>query len=141
MISSEALPARAVQAFSIAKRFQKFLVVGSFGLLVNQMMLVALHDIGGMPLVLASPVAIFVSMVVTFLLNEAWTWHDRGSGPIVHRLGTYVPINTGGLIINWAILVYLAENQGVHHLVANLIGAGLAAVWNFGLNNAITWRE
>jgi putative flippase GtrA len=141
MISSEALPARAVQAFSVAKRFQKFLVVGSFGLLVNQMMLFALHDIGGMRLVLASPVAIFVSMVVTFMLNEAWTWHDRGSGPIVQRLGTYVPINTGGLIINWAILVYLAENQGVHHLVANLIGAGVAAVWNFGLNNAITWRE
>jgi putative flippase GtrA len=141
MISSEALPARAVQAFSVARRFQKFLVVGSFGLLVNQMMLVALHDIGGMRLVLASPVAIFVSMVVTFALNEAWTWHDRGSGPIVHRLGKYVPINTGGLIINWAILVYLAENQGVHHLVANLIGAGVAALWNFGLNNAITWRE
>jgi putative flippase GtrA len=141
MISSEALPARAVQAFSVAKRFQKFLVVGSVGLLVNQMMLFALHDIGGMRLVLASPVAIFVSMVVTFMLNEAWTWHDRGSGPIVQRLGTYVPINTGGLIINWAILVYLAENQGVHHLVANLIGAGVAAVWNFGLNNAITWRE
>jgi putative flippase GtrA len=141
MISSEALPARAVQAFSVAKRFQKFLVVGSFGLLVNQMMLVVLHDVGGMRLVLASPVAIFVSMVVTFMLNEAWTWHDRGSGPIVQRLGTYVPINTGGLIINWAILVYLAENQGVHHLVANLIGAGVAAVWNFGLNNAITWRE
>jgi putative flippase GtrA len=141
MISSEALPARAVQAFSVAKRFQKFLVVGSFGLLVNQMMLVVLHDVGGMRLVLASPVAIFVSMVVTFMLNEAWTWHDRGSGPIVQRLGTYFPINTGGLIINWAILVYLAENQGVHHLVANLIGAGVAAVWNFGLNNAITWRE
>ena len=141
MISAEALPARAVRALSVAKRFQKFLIVGSFGLIVNQLMLVMLHDVGGIRLVVASPLAILVSMAVTFMLNEMWTWHDRGSGPIVHRLGTYVPINSGGLLINWVILLYLAEHQGVHHLVANLIGAGVAALWNFSLNNAITWRE
>jgi putative flippase GtrA len=28
----------------------------------------------------------------------------------------------------------------MHYLIANLIGAAIAAVWNFGLNNAITWR-
>jgi putative flippase GtrA len=141
MISTEALPARAVQVFSVAKRFQKFLVVGSVGLAVNQAMLVALHDVGDIRLIVASPVAILISMAVTFALNEVWTWHDRGSGPIVQRLGTYVPINTGGLIINWASLVYLAEHQDIHHLLANLVGAGLAAVWNFSLNNTITWRE
>jgi putative flippase GtrA len=141
MISIEALPARAIQVFSIAKRFQKFLVVGSIRLLVNQVMVVALHDIADMRLVIASPVAILMSMAVTFSLNEIWTWHDRGSGPIVQRLGTYVPINSGGLVINWALLLYLAEHRGVHHLLANLIGAGIAAIWNFGLNNAITWRE
>lgn len=141
MISTEALPARAIQVFSVARRFQKFLIVGSVGLAVNQAMLVALHDVGDLRLIIASPLAILVSMAVTFALNEAWTWHDRGSGPIVQRLGTYVPINTGGLLINWAILVYLAEHRDVHHLLANLVGAGIAAIWNFGLNNTITWRE
>ncbi len=141
MISMEAFPQRATQAFSIAKRFQKFLLVGSVGLLVNQIGLVALHDVSGIRVVLASPVAIALSMVVTFVLNEMWTWHDRGSGPIVHRLATYVPINSGGLLINWGVLLYLVDQQSVHHLLANLIGAGLAAIWNFALNNAITWRE
>ena len=141
MISTEALPARALQAFSIAKRFQKFLIVGSVGLLVNQIMLVLLHDLAGVRLVVASPLAILVSMAVTFSLNEIWTWHDRGSGPIVQRLGTYVPINSGGLLINWALLVYLVESQDVHHLAANFVGAGVAAIWNFSQNNVITWRE
>jgi putative flippase GtrA len=81
MISAEALPARAVQALSVAKRFQKFLIVGSFGLLVNQLMLVLLHDVGGIRLVVASPLAILASMAVTFMLNEMWTWHDRGVVP------------------------------------------------------------
>lgn len=141
MISTEAFPQRAHQAFSVAKRFQKFLVVGSVGLLVNQLALIGLHDVANVRVVIASPIAIAASMVITFMLNEAWTWHDRGSGPIIHRLGTYVPINSGGLLINWAVLLYLVERQSVHHVLANFIGAGLAAIWNFGLNNMITWRE
>ena len=67
----------SLQALSVAKRFQKFLIVGSFGLLVNQLMLVLLHDVGGIRLVVASPLAILASMAVTFVLNEMWTWHDR----------------------------------------------------------------
>ena len=109
--------------------------------MVNQADAVSLHDIVGLRLLIASPVAILVSMVVTFSLNEIWTWHDRGSGLIIQRLGKYVPINTGGLVINWACSCILAEHRGVHHLFANLIGAGIAAIWNFGLNNVITWRE
>jgi putative flippase GtrA len=141
MISTEALPQRANQAFSIAKRFQKFLVVGAVGLAVNQVMLVLLHDGFNVDITWASPIAIATSMAVTFFLNEMWTWHDRGGGPIVHRLATYVPINTGGLLINWGVLLYLVDQQSVHHVLANFIGAGLAAIWNFSLNNVITWRE
>lgn len=141
MISSEALPARAVQAFSLAIRFQKFLVVGSIGLAVNQAGLFLLHDLYGLRLLTSSVIAILASMAVTFTLNEVWTWHDRGSGMVIHRLAKYVPINTGGLIINAGILAFLVDRYGVHHLFANLIGAGIAAVWNFSLNNLVTWRD
>jgi putative flippase GtrA len=141
MISAEALPDRAIQVFTVAKRFQKFLVVGAIGLGVNQAMLIVLHDSVSLALAVASVLAISVSMVVTFILNEMWTWHDRGSNPIVHRMGSYIPINTVGLAINTGVLLLLVDRFDVHKLVANLIGAGLAAVWNFCLNSAITWRE
>src|SRR5687768_15732845 len=109
MISYEALPARAVQAFSLAIRFQKFLVVGTVGLAVNQVGLFLLHDIVGLRLLTSSVIAILASMAVTFALNEVWTWNDRGSGLIVHRMGKYIPINTGGLIINAGILAFLVD--------------------------------
>jgi putative flippase GtrA len=141
MLSTEVMPARRSSVFAIARRFQKFVLVGSVGLAVNQGMLVALHDLLDVRLVVASPIAILVSMAVTFLLNEIWTWHDRGSGPVIQRLGTYVPINSGGLLINWGILVYLAERNDLHHVLANFIGAGIAAIWNFSLNHTITWRD
>ena len=72
---------------------------------------------------MASPIAIFLSMIVTFTLNERWTWHDRGHGRILHRALLYGSINSGGLLINWLTLVSL-HRIGLDYLVANLIGAG-----------------
>lgn len=140
MISVESWPDSAVKLWTLAQRFQKFIVVGAVGLVVNQFGLMALHSLAGMSVALASPIAIFASMIVTFYLNEAWTWHDRGRGRVIHRAMSYLPINIGGLIINWGILYYLHDEHGMHYLLANLFGAGAAAIWNFILNNAITWR-
>ncbi|HEY7033862.1 MAG TPA: GtrA family protein [Thermomicrobiales bacterium] len=140
-MSTESWPQPAVRLWTLAQRFQKFIVVGAVGLAVNQGLLLILHGVAGVRLAVASPVAIFVSMVVTFLLNEHWTWHDRGSGPILHRLYAYFPINTVGLLINYGVLSVLYHDHGVHYLIANLVGAAIAAVWNFALNNVITWRD
>jgi len=140
MISVESWPQPAVRVWVLAQRFRRFLTVGAVGLMVNQVGLAFLHDMVGISVVMASPVAILLSMVVTFMLNEHWTWHDRGTGRVMSRAMTYVPINLGGLLINWGILYYLNDEHGVHYLAANLIGAGVAAVWNFSLNHAITWR-
>jgi dolichol-phosphate mannosyltransferase len=93
-----------------------------------------------LPPVAASPVAILLSMAVTFTLNERWTWRDRGRGRLVHRALLYGSINSGGLLINWFTLVSL-DRMGLNYLIANLIGAGIAAVWNFSLNHALTWRD
>ena len=140
MISVESWPQSAIRLWTLAQRFQKFVAVGVVGLAVNQGGLAALHDGFEVAVAIASPIAIFLSMIVTFFLNEAWTWHDRGSGRIMSRAMYYIPINVGGLLINWGVLFWLHESFGMHYLLANLFGAGIAAVWNFGLNNAITWR-
>jgi len=142
MLSTEMWPRPAVRvrARVLALRFQKFLGVGAVGLAVNQAMLFVLHDRLAVGLALASPIAILLSMIVTFGLNEVWTWHDRVSGRILHRALLYGAINSGGLLINWGVLLLLERDLGVHYLLANLVGAGIAAVWNFGLNHKITWR-
>ncbi|HEV2127833.1 MAG TPA: GtrA family protein [Thermomicrobiales bacterium] len=141
MISVESWPQPAVRLWVLAQRFRKFLTVGAVGLLVNQAVLAMLHDGLAVAVVAASPFAIFLSMIVTFALNEHWTWHDRGTGRVISRAMTYVPINLGGLLINWSVLYYLHEEHAVHYLAANLIGAGTAAIWNFLLNHSITWRR
>ena len=68
------------------------------------------------------------------------TIRPPGSKSITNRALLYGTINSGGLLINWFILISL-ERMGLNYLIANLVGAAMAAVWNFSLNNALTWRE
>jgi putative flippase GtrA len=140
MLSSEGLPRPVIRPAAITRRFQKFLLVGAVGLGVNQGVLFALVDQANLAVAMASPIAILLSIIVTFILNERWTWHDRGQGRILHRAMLYGSINSGGLLINWLTLVSLHQT-GLDYLVANLVGAGIAAVWNFSLNHALTWRR
>lgn len=140
MLSSEGLPRPVVRSATLSRRFQKFLLVGAIGLGVNQSLLFTLVSLAGLAVGAASPIAIGLSMVVTFALNERWTWHDRGSGPLLQRALLYGSINSGGLVINWLTLVSL-DQWDWNYLVANLVGAGIAAIWNFSLNHALTWRR
>lgn len=130
-----------LRLWTLAQRFQKFLLVGAIGFATNQVFLWTFHEQFAMSVRAASPVAILISMAVTFYLNEIWTWHDRGGPRWLLRAQSYVPINIGGLAINWLVLSYLHDSWGMHYLWANFAGAGLAAIWNFFLNNAITWRK
>jgi putative flippase GtrA len=140
MLTSQGLSRSVVRSTTVTRRFQKFLLVGAIGLAVNQGVLLALVARAGAAVAVASPIAILLSMIVTFTLNERWTWQDRGNGRILHRALLYGSINSGGLLINWVTLVSL-ERIGVNYLFANLVGAGIAAIWNFGLNHALTWRS
>jgi putative flippase GtrA len=140
MISTETWPDSAQRAWALTQRFQKFIVVGAIGLIVNQGLLFIFVSTFGWALRVSSPLSIVVSMIVTFTLNEIWTWNDRGHGRLWSRVVMYGMINSGGLFINAGVLLFL-ESHGMHYLLANLVGAGLAAIWNFILNNAITWRR
>lgn len=141
MLSTEPGARPGVRLLALGQRFQKFIVVGLIGLAVNQVALWGLVGQSEFGLAVASPIAILLSMVVTFLLNEAWTWHDRGRGRIGTRALLYGTINSGGLLINAGLLLFLEREFGVHYLIANLVGAGVAAIWNFALNHVITWRS
>ena len=107
MLSSEGLPRPVIRPATITRRFQKFLLVGVIGLGVNQGALFTLVDQTGLAVAVASPIAILLSMIVTFALNERWTWNDRGQGRVLHRAMLYGSINSGGLLINWLTLVSL----------------------------------
>ncbi len=141
MISTRTWPEPAVRAFNLVQRLQKFLLVGGIGLITQQVLVFVFYNLANWNSRPSLVVAIAVSMAVTFTLNEMWTWHDRGRGSILSRMMFYVPINSIGLLINVAVAEVLYQDLSAHIQIASLIGAGVAAVWNFTANNFVTWRS
>jgi len=123
-------------------RFLKFGLVGGSGVLVNEGLLWLLWGIWGMVLFAASILAIEVSIIWNFSLNEVWTFHDRGDGgakAVFRRMGLFNLISIVGLGLNVIILLFLYNVFGVYPLTANAVGIAVAFLWNFSANNLWTW--
>ncbi len=126
------------QLHLISGRLVRFSVVGALGVVVNSVALFAAHGIAGLPLLVASPLAVEVAILHNFLWNERWTF--RANGLSLLRLGKFNLTSLGGLLITSGVLYLLVVYAQIHYLLANLVGILLATAWNFMASVLWTWR-
>lgn len=123
------------------KEFIKFGVVGGSGVLVNMGFLFLFTRYAGIKIEFASPMAIELSILTNFLLNNAWTFRRRdtkiGFGGRIMRYHLVTAVAGG---VNYITLLLLTNVAGMLDMLANLIGIGLGTFINFFLNSLWTWR-
>jgi dolichol-phosphate mannosyltransferase len=126
-----------------ARRLFRFAVVGTSGVGVNALCLWLLTEVGRLHYLVSSPIAIELSILSNFALNDRWTFrHARDAAAWPTRLGRFHVTAAGGAAINWGTIVVLARLAGlVHYQVANLVGIAVAFLWNYTLNVRWTWRR
>jgi len=115
----------------------RFGVVGALGVFVNSAVLFLAHGLAGLPLLIASAVAVEVSIIHNFLWNDRWTF--KAGGFSLHRLGKFNLTSLVGLLITSGVLYLMVTYLGLHYMVANLAGIAVAMVWNFGSSLLWTW--
>lgn len=122
----------------IKKYFGKFAIVGISGIVVNQGLLTLLVETG-LGIEIAGIIAIEISIITNFFLNNYWTWNQKGKPGFLKRLLKYhlVTAVSGG--INYVILLLLTS-YGLHYFISNLIGIGIGTVINFFLNHFWTFK-
>lgn len=143
----------AVLRSALRSRLARFLAVGATGVVVNLAGLWLLAGVLGVRDVLASAIAIEVSIVWNFLLNDAFTYRDRNAaaqaGPR-QRLLRYNLVSLVGLGIQLGTFVLLRalllhalhrEALGVLRYPVQCAGIVLATGWNFAGNLRFTWRQ
>ena len=118
-------------------RFCKFLVVGGLGTLVNTGALVILYHQLHLALVVASALATELAIGHNFLWNNYWTFGRAGLS--LHRFAKFNASSLGGQCITIVTLWTLVGFVGVNYIAANLVGIGLALVWNFTISVHWTW--
>ena len=123
------------------KEFIKFGTVGGLGVLVNMGFFFIFTRYAGIRIEFASPMAIEISILCNFFLNNAWTFRRRdtkiGFGGRILRYHLVTAVAGG---VNYVTLLLLTKLLGMHDLIANLIGIGLGTFINFFLNSMWTWR-
>ncbi len=137
----------------LSPRFLTFALVGGSGVFVNLGGLFLFADVLGVGEVYSSALAIEISIIWNFLLNNALTFKDRNAfarAGFAARMLTYNLVGLGGLAIQLGVFVLLTRvamqtwslsEPGLWKYPAQLAGIGLGMAWNFYTNFFWTWRQ
>jgi putative flippase GtrA len=117
-----------------ARRWARFNAVGVMGFIVQLGCLWALTHLLKIHYVLATAVAVEVTILHNFAWHARWTWMDRSStlGATLSRF-TWFNLTNGvvSIVANTLITLALVENWHVHYMLANTISVAACAVANF----------
>jgi len=122
----------------------KFGAVGLSGIIVNEGVLIYLRGYAYVILPVASIIAIELSILSNFALNDSWTFRTGQQHALPHwwqRLFSFQVVSIGGAAINFVILNALALYAGVDYRIANILGILVAFAWNFWVNRRVTWKR
>jgi dolichol-phosphate mannosyltransferase len=125
------------------KKVFKFGIVGIFGIVVNQGLLVLLKEFAGLALPIASITAIQMAILNNFIWNDLWTFKETGRHQKLssrwRRFLAFEVVSAGGAVINFAVLNLMVLFLSTNYQVANIIGILLGFIWNFMVNRRFTW--
>lgn len=127
----------------VSPRFLKYGMVGATGVAVSQGGLYLGKHLFGFDNSQALALGIEASIVSNFLLNNAWTFRKqalRKPGPFLRGLLSFHAICLAGAFMNHAVALFLVERRFANIYFANLMGIGLATVWNYFINANVTWK-
>lgn len=119
--------------------FIKFNLVGLSGVVVNLGLFTLFYAYLGFYYVDASAVAIELSIISNFFLNDFWTFRDRRHGHLVVRLLKFNGLMLIGLVVNVAV-VYLGTSYfHVHPVISQLLGIGVAFLARYEMSVKYAW--
>jgi putative flippase GtrA len=117
-------------------RMARFAVVGGVGTAINIVALLLLSRCAGLPLAAASALAVELSAVSNYLLNDSWTFAART--PTVRRFARFNIAAVLGLALN-VFTVWFLTRLGLYFLVADLVGIAFGFTLNYAFSVSWVW--
>jgi dolichol-phosphate mannosyltransferase len=120
-------------------RIPKFMLVGSTGVVVNNLVLYTLTGYLNIPVYIASSIAIETATINNFMLNDRWTFKRfRQIGKAYIRLAKYhIAVGLGNLV-NYVVVLALHQILGI--IPANILGIGLGFITNYLVSSEFVWE-
>ena len=129
----------------VGKRLLKFNVVGAFGTGVQLGALVLLKSALHMNYLVATALAVEISVLHNFMWHERYTWRDRALGGWRGRLRSLGAFHlTNGLVSiggNVLLMRLFVGQWKIPYFVANLMAIGACGLGNFVLADRIAFNS
>lgn len=126
----------------LAPQLRRFVAVGVFAAGVQMGLLWAFVDRAGLHYLLGGLIAIEITIILSYVLNNAWTFRaSRNTGPgeyLVGLLKTNV-IRGTAIPIQLAILFLFVEWGSIPYLLANAIAIAISGIYRYVLDARWTW--
>lgn len=126
----------------IAVQMRRFVLVGAVTAGIQMGLLWLLVDAAGLNYLIGATVAIEITIILSYVFNNAWTFQaSQNTGTMAYLeglvktnlvRGTAIPIQLG-------VLYTLVEWGGVMYLVANAVAIFLSGLYRFVLDKRWTW--
>jgi putative flippase GtrA len=128
----------------LAKQLRRFAMVGLVAAGVQMVLLWLFVDAGGLHYLLGAFIAIELTITLSYVLNNAWTFQTiQNTGMYEYLVGllkTNVVRGTA-IPIQLAILLMLVELRSVSYLSANVVAIGISGVYRYVLDARWTWSR
>lgn len=124
----------------LSRRFVRYCAVGLSGTVVNLGALALLADVIGWHVNLASALAIEVSILSNFAINERWTFRDKRAQahPLAPRFVRFHLVSLASALVQWS--VFLLTNLVWYAMLAgsDAVGAYMSTATNGGVWAALS---
>jgi putative flippase GtrA len=130
---------------------RRFVIVGVLTAGVQQLLLWLFVDWGGLNYLLGALIAIELTIILSYVLNNAWTFkRSQNTGRVAYLVGLFktnlirgsaIPIQLGILyaLVEWLLVPYLASDGVVIVLVGNGVAILISGIYRFVLDATWTW--
>ena len=123
-------------------RWLKFNVVGAIGICVQLGTLTLLKSGLGLNYLVATALAVEVTIIHNFLWHERFTWAERTTNS---RLGRFLTFNFSNgaisLVGNIALMKVLTGVLGLNYLASNFFAIGACSLVNFVVGDQVVFTQ
>lgn len=126
----------------MARPLRRFVVVGAVTATVQMVLLWLFVDKAQLNYIVGAVIAIEITIVLAYLLNNAWTFRhmrNSGVGAFLTGLAKTNVVRGSAIPIQLAVLYLLVEYPGVPYLLSNVVAILVSGLYRFVLDSRWTW--
>jgi putative flippase GtrA len=126
----------------LAVQLRRFVAVGAFTAGIQMALLWLFVDLAGLNYLVGATIAIEITIILSYILNNAWTFQaSQNTGRVDYLVGLLKTNVVRGTAIplQLAILYALVEWLGLLYLIGNAVAILISGLYRYVLDAKWTW--